>query len=315
MDEKLISIIVSAYNNEKHIVGTLESIIAQDYKNLEIIFVNDGSDDGTLKIAEEILGSSARNFKIINQENNSGYSTTRNIGIDTTNGEYICFCNGGDVIGTNFVSTLAKKIQEDNCEIAFCEKKRYLEHNGEILSLSFSIRPGLQEAKIFSGDEALELCTKKNLPIFIGCIMFQKNFIIKNRSQIFNNDEFNLKAFSLAKKISFTPEALHTNRSEDRAQIEDIITSIDAIKEAKAEKISRLSSIIHVTDLCVSILLVCILIMVLFDLFDFCNVIYVYIICMVLLGSCALLSALLHYKLFKERARLGHMYTDLFLHL
>ena len=64
----LVSVIVPTYNRAKHIAKTLQSIIAQDYENLEIIVVNDGSTDNSSEVSEEVLKNSGRPFKIINHE-------------------------------------------------------------------------------------------------------------------------------------------------------------------------------------------------------------------------------------------------------
>ena len=93
-----VSVIVPVYNVEKYIRQCLESIINQTYKNLEIIVVNDGTKDNSMKIVEEYL--SDERIKVINKEN-GGIASARNRGIDEATGEYISFVDSDDWLELN----------------------------------------------------------------------------------------------------------------------------------------------------------------------------------------------------------------------
>ena len=75
----MLSVIVLLYNNENYIENCLKSIISQGYKNIEIIVVNDGSTDNSLKIAKKIASTDSR-IRIVDREN-GGRSVARNTGI------------------------------------------------------------------------------------------------------------------------------------------------------------------------------------------------------------------------------------------
>ena len=79
----LVSIIIPAFNAEKTIAYTLDSVIRQTYKNLEIIVVDDGSEDNTYKIIKSIANKDRR-VKLIEQANN-GVASARNTAIQTAN--------------------------------------------------------------------------------------------------------------------------------------------------------------------------------------------------------------------------------------
>ena len=87
----LISVVVPAYNRSSRIAYSLESIIVQDYPNLEIIVVNDASKDGTEQAARRVLESCGRPFSIITHKGNRGVSGARNTGIDAMKGEFLWF--------------------------------------------------------------------------------------------------------------------------------------------------------------------------------------------------------------------------------
>ncbi len=94
MSEPLISIIIPVYNVEKYLSKCLDSVINQTYKNLEIICINDSSQDNSLKILKRYAEIDSR-IKVIVKEN-EGVSEARNRGLDVSNGEYIMFVDADD---------------------------------------------------------------------------------------------------------------------------------------------------------------------------------------------------------------------------
>ena len=101
--EILVSIIIPAYNVEKYIGATLESICKNKLDDVEIIVVDDGSTDNTRQTVEECLESlNPPHYKIIRQEN-KGVSAARNTGIDNAVGKYLIFCDGDDICYPNLV--------------------------------------------------------------------------------------------------------------------------------------------------------------------------------------------------------------------
>lgn len=105
MDNIKISVILPVFNEQDYIAATLDSIFNQDFSDFEVIVIDDGSTDDTLRIVEEKFQNSTVPHKIIHQENN-GVSSARNRGIDESCGEYIVFVDGDDYILTNHLSQL-----------------------------------------------------------------------------------------------------------------------------------------------------------------------------------------------------------------
>lgn len=116
MQEPLITIIVGMYKGEKYIEECIKSIIQQDYKNLEIFLVDDGSPDRCGKIADEYASTDKR-IHVIHQTN-QGVSAARNIALDQAKGEYICIIDQDDMISSNYVSYFYRLIKENNAQIA-----------------------------------------------------------------------------------------------------------------------------------------------------------------------------------------------------
>jgi glycosyltransferase involved in cell wall biosynthesis len=84
-----VSVIIPVYNCEKYIEESLISLFAQNYQEFEIIIVNDGSTDGTLKLVSDVLNFSCVGYKIIDHNDNKGISLRRTEGVRASEGEYI----------------------------------------------------------------------------------------------------------------------------------------------------------------------------------------------------------------------------------
>lgn len=105
MDNIKVSIILPVFNEQDYIQSTLESIINQNFDSFEVIIIDDGSTDNTLKIVEDTFNDLTIPHQIVHQENN-GVSSARNKGISLARGEYIVFVDGDDYILTNHLAQL-----------------------------------------------------------------------------------------------------------------------------------------------------------------------------------------------------------------
>ncbi|MBR1795985.1 glycosyltransferase [Candidatus Saccharibacteria bacterium] len=112
----LISIILPIYNVESYLSRCLDSVITQDYQNLEIILVNDGSTDNSLQICQEYQAKDPR-IKLINQSN-AGLSAARNKGISVAKGEFISFIDSDDYVESNYISHLYHLIEKDGSDFS-----------------------------------------------------------------------------------------------------------------------------------------------------------------------------------------------------
>ena len=123
MKNDKISIIVPIYNVDKYLRRCLDSIINQTYKNIEIILVNDGSKDDSLKICKEYKKKDKR--VVLIDQKNAGLSMSRNNGIDIATGDYIGFIDSDDVISIYMYEYLLKSIKESNSDISLCPFKAF----------------------------------------------------------------------------------------------------------------------------------------------------------------------------------------------
>lgn len=91
-----VSVIMPAYNCEKFIKHSIESVQSQTYKNWELLIVDDGSQDASLEIAKECAQKDER-IKVIKMPQNSGVSICRNLAIAKANGRYLAFIDSDDL--------------------------------------------------------------------------------------------------------------------------------------------------------------------------------------------------------------------------
>ena len=123
MQSKKVSVIVPIYNVEKYIGKCVDSIRNQDYPNIEIILVDDGSPDKSPQIIDERASNDDR-IKVIH-EKNGGVSSARNRGIAAATGEYIMFVDGDDWVDDDYVSYFVDLIEKHGCDIGM-DKNNYM---------------------------------------------------------------------------------------------------------------------------------------------------------------------------------------------
>ena len=105
MEAKRFSIIIPVYNRSDCILRCLNSVISQVYKSYEIIVIDDGSNDNTLKLIETNYGMS-KYIKLIHYTDNKGVNFARNRGIEQANGEYIIFLDSDDQLVNDSLSNI-----------------------------------------------------------------------------------------------------------------------------------------------------------------------------------------------------------------
>lgn len=128
--EELVSVIIPVYRVEKYIKKCVNSVCNQTYKNLEILLIDDGSDDGCPEICDILAGEDAR-IRVIHKEN-GGLSDARNAGIEAAKGEYLLFVDGDDYIAEWMVEGLHNMIETTDANLAVCDFS-LVNENGEAL--------------------------------------------------------------------------------------------------------------------------------------------------------------------------------------
>lgn len=227
---KKISVIVPFYNVEKYLKDALISLEKQTYNELEVIMVNDGSEDNSCKIAEEFLKD--KRFKLVNLRENSGLSVARNVGIDLSNGDYIYFFDSDDILPVNLFSYLVRAL--DNTDLVSFNS---LDFDDKPLNL---VIKDVISANSYSGREAFELLLKGKIETAPWSFIFKRKFLLdKNirfpKGKNFEDIIFTPKLFTKIKNmkvLEFNP-AGYLYRSSRKGSITNSLDFASAAKQLK----------------------------------------------------------------------------------
>lgn len=196
----MISVIVPVYNSAAYLENCIDSILCQTYGDLEIICVNDGSTDDSLKLLQELALRDSR-VRVLSQDN-MGVASARNAGLEIARGEYIAFVDSDDELQPDMYELLVGLAGEHSSDITHCGyRKIYL--NGKSKDVC-----GTGDLLIQTADEA------------ICCLLVGERFVsglwnklyraevvtdlrFDPRLKINEDTLFNVQAFYRAKKTVF----------------------------------------------------------------------------------------------------------------
>lgn len=197
-----ISIVIPVYNVEKYIEKCLLSCLNQDisFDMYEIIVVNDGSPDNSLKIAERIAIES-NNIRIISQ-NNQGLSAARNTGLQHAKGEYIWFVDSDDYIEKNCLGRITTHLK-DHLDILQLQYRLVYEDKDLVNDVDYCVIDGVKSG--------LDVIVKGGLPTPAPFSIFRTQFLRDHKLEfvrgIYHEDtEFKPRVVYLANKITSDTE-------------------------------------------------------------------------------------------------------------
>lgn len=211
----LISIIVPTYNVEKYIRTCIESILAQTYRNVEVIIVNDGSTDQSLAVISDLI-CSHHNVKVINQKN-QGLSVARNTGIDVATGKYITFVDADDKIMPGFVSSLYQIADKTGADIV---RGSFRDFNGNIPKdwvPDFNVPTNC-------GTIVLDQFLSSHISFVVWSSIYRLDFINSNHIRftpgiLLEDIDFTTRAYMLAKLVATSPEPNYAYRIHRQGSI------------------------------------------------------------------------------------------------
>lgn len=186
MENKELTIIIPVYNVEKYIVRCLNSILNQTYQNFEIILINDGSKDNSLKIIREY--EKKYDFIHVYTQKNKGPALTRNKGINLVKTKYLMFIDADDYIDENYIETYYNSIINTDYDIVIGGFKKT---DGKTISFERKLIDGEFSKYIVAGPVAK---------------IYNTEFIKKNKINFLNTNVsedvyFSLKAINMGAKI------------------------------------------------------------------------------------------------------------------
>ena len=172
------SIIIPCYNVEKYIENTVKSVLKQTFENFEILLINDGSTDNTLKILKKF---DDKRIKILNQEN-KGVSSARNLGIKNAKGKYFLFLDGDDEIDENLLLEANNIFREKDVQMFYYGYSECLSEKKNILK-RYSYEK--LDNKIFTSDKILEKFLNFNINQHVSSVILKREL---SENTLFNQN-------------------------------------------------------------------------------------------------------------------------------
>lgn len=148
-EQDLVSIVVPVYNSEAYLVRCIRSLRAQSYKNLEIILVDDGSEDHSLEVCFREAEEDGR-IKVLHKEN-GGAASARNAGMEEMSGQWLMLIDGDDYIHPEMVRDLLAGAKAGHAQTAICGFERVYEDGRarEVHALELGKEEG--QSQVWSG--------------------------------------------------------------------------------------------------------------------------------------------------------------------
>lgn len=201
-ENEKVSIIVPIYNVERYIEKCVMSLIKQDYSNIEIILVNDGSPDHSAAIINQLALHDSR-IQIIHKEN-GGVSSARNAGILEASGDYIMFVDGDDWVEPNYVSYFLNLLKNNNCSVGM-DTKNFYAGSTQTENKTYTV----------SAEKAIEWIYMGKLFVAVWNKIYNTAFLKENA--IYFNDEiwygegmlFNIEVLQFCDKVAIGEKSVY----------------------------------------------------------------------------------------------------------
>lgn len=181
-----VSVVIPVYNVQDYIVECLESIMAQELKDIEVIIVNDGSTDNSICNIQNIIDNNS-NIRLINKVN-GGLSSARNTGLSHAKGEYVLFVDSDDYLEKDFLYKLYNEAKNYDLDIA-CGGYKKCFANGAI-------------EKKTRNDELMDLGVVKGVDFLL--VQLENN---DYRMEVW--DDLYRREFLINNNLLFTEDLLH----------------------------------------------------------------------------------------------------------
>lgn len=143
-----LSIIVPVYKVEAYLETCIDSILAQTFRDFELLLVDDGSPDGCPALCDQAAEKDPH-VKVIHQKN-GGLSAARNAGLDIARGQWIGFVDSDDFIAPEMYEQLYRRVQQDHTKLALCEYRLVTEAGAPLPS-----RSAITEDTVLNREEAM----------------------------------------------------------------------------------------------------------------------------------------------------------------
>lgn len=220
MTEPLVSVIIPVYNVEKYLDKCLTTVVYQNYNNLQIILVDDGSTDNSLSICKRWSSKDER-IEVYSKKN-GGLSDARNYGLRYAKGEYVSFVDSDDWISLNMISKMVNVFFENDVDMVTCQFITV--NNGDAKLFSYQDK----KLNIVDRKEMFKLLLEdNNMTSHVWRKMYRRNLIPKDVFEVSKNFEDILAMPTLVSKcqsIACMNEGLYFYRTSNGKSIVNAIS-------------------------------------------------------------------------------------------
>lgn len=235
MDEK-ISVIIPIYNTAEYLPKCLDSVCGQTYKNLEIICVDDGSTDGSGDIAERYAHKDMR-VQVIHKAN-GGESSARNVGLQSSTGEYVAFVDCDDWLEPEMYAAMMSAMRQNQLDLAACGYFWETDEGGKPIENSYPV-----SKEVFGRKELFEYVyirdRYRGVTSWIWCKLFHRDILYED-GKLLEFDEnlrfgadlvFFIKAASNVRRVCYlqTPFYHYYQRAGSTAHTRNLQVAYDII--------------------------------------------------------------------------------------
>ena len=214
MKTDLISILIPFYNDEKYINECMDSVLDQDYQNIEVIAIDDGSSDNTLDILKSYAKKDKR-VKCITQAN-AGVSATRNKALSIAKGKYVCLIDQDDTVDSDYISYFYNLITTNNAEIALTPQP--FKFNSDTVKNISEVNDNIT---VITGKEAAKQMLYYNFVIAPWNKMISMDLIKKNNiefnAKLYGGEgfKFSIDCFKVANKVALGNRKVYNYRCDN----------------------------------------------------------------------------------------------------
>lgn len=241
-----ISVIVPVYNVEEYISECIESIICQTYSNIEIILIDDGSDDKSGKICDQYKERDNR-IRVIHKSN-EGVGLARKKGIELAKSPYIVFLDSDDYYDLSFCEEMLFTIKSENADMVECGYKifsvknsfNHIKYNDFTIFDRAEFKKNIIESTIVNGNEAIVVWNKIYKTDYI------KKFVSNYGTNLLEDYIFNLQYYQNLMKYVYIPKCLVNYRKVENSlsrkcdpNTYEVLLEVDKMKNNILKKIYK----------------------------------------------------------------------------
>tara|TARA_B110000495_G_scaffold138225_1_gene121263 strand:- start:406 stop:1398 length:993 start_codon:yes stop_codon:yes gene_type:complete len=179
MNFPMVSIIIVNYDGKKLLEKCLESLFKVDYKNIEVILVDNNSTDGTI----EYVTKNHPSIILIKLDTNKGFAEPNNIGSKIAKGDYLLFLNNDTIVTSNFISEMIKVIENDKkigiCQSLLLKPDESIDSSGDFidgLGVVYNSKTEIDEIREISSARGASMLIRKKIFYELGG--FDKKFFV-----------------------------------------------------------------------------------------------------------------------------------------